>query len=109
MGKRQFYHSHSCDGFSARVTVELDTPDPSDIHSAGISAAEGIAGSIVRSLKPKTRDMVQVMRGINHIVPHTDTLPQEIRVMDWQGRLWVYEVIKDQNGNVVRYVAAGGQ
>lgn len=65
MSKRVFYQSHSCEGFSARVTIEWDIPPTSDesVIGARIAAAEEIADDILRSSGGKMRDMVQIMRG----------------------------------------------
>jgi hypothetical protein len=65
MSNRTYFQSHSCEGFSARVTIEWDIPPTSDetVIAARIAAAEDIADQILAAAGGKVRDMVQTMRG----------------------------------------------
>lgn len=62
---RTFYQSHSCAGFSARVTIEWDIPKTCDetFIANRLAAAEDIADQILGFSGSKMRDMVQTMRG----------------------------------------------
>jgi hypothetical protein len=65
MTKRTFYQSHSCEGFSARVTIEWDIPEKVDETAipGRLAEAEDIADEILKFSGNKMRDMVQTMRG----------------------------------------------
>lgn len=56
------YQTHSCQGFQALVTVELYAP-PGQTNGAWFEKAEDIADAIIAREGPKTREMVQAMRG----------------------------------------------
>jgi hypothetical protein len=62
---RSFYQSHSCDGFSAKVTIEWMVPKKVDIDMIPnrMQRAEDIADAILGFSGPKMRDMVQELRG----------------------------------------------
>jgi hypothetical protein len=59
------YQSHECAGYRARITIEVFAPDDVDFDLAGgrKGKAEDIADAILAFAGPKTRDIVQVMRG----------------------------------------------
>jgi hypothetical protein len=78
MSKRTFYQTHSCEGFSAKVTIEWDIPPTSDEIAirARIAAAEDIADDILKMAGGKMRDMVQTMRGQTPFRPFVPNNPE---------------------------------
>lgn len=61
-----FYQSHSCGGFSAKVTIEWSIPEQVDETSLPewrMQDAEDIADNILAFAGKRMRDMVQAMRG----------------------------------------------
>jgi hypothetical protein len=65
VSNRSYYFTHSCEGFSAKVTIEWDIPKKVDetVIRNRIANAEDIADSIMGFAGRRVRDMVQVMRG----------------------------------------------
>lgn len=61
--KREFYQSHSCEGMSAKITIEWSTPEDSEPIPHRLSDAEDIAEHILAFAGKRMRDMVQAMRG----------------------------------------------
>src|SRR6185312_12493297 len=66
MSNKQFYQSHECDGFWARVTIEWSIPERVDETTIKhrIQDAEDIADQILGFAAHRIRDMVQAMRGV---------------------------------------------
>src|SRR6185312_12212956 len=66
MSNKQFYQSHECDGFRARVTIEWSIPERVDETTIRhrIQDAEDIAEQILGFAAHRVRNMVQAMRGI---------------------------------------------
>ncbi len=54
----QFYQSSSFKGYSAKVTIEWETPKG---HEVNLIKAEDIASKILSFSAPKIRDMVRNM------------------------------------------------
>jgi hypothetical protein len=64
--KRDFYQSHECEGYRAKILIEWSTPDNILLEILPpwrMREAEEIADSIMGFAGPKIRDIVQRMRG----------------------------------------------
>jgi len=63
---REYYQTHVCEGYRAKVTIEWSMPDTVDadlLPAWRKEVAEEIADSILAFSGKKIRDMVQAMRG----------------------------------------------
>ncbi len=59
--KRSFYQMHSCEGYSAKVTVEWQAPGT--INGEYAHDAEDVADEVFAKIGARARDIVQAMRG----------------------------------------------
>lgn len=63
MTQFEYYISHSCEGYRAKVTVEWSITDEKD--SLHMDKAEEIADNAITSIAAVPRLIVQVMRGFS--------------------------------------------
>lgn len=62
--RREFWQSHDCSGYRARISIEWDTPrDVEELAGDRAARAEEIAADVLAALGPKPFEIVQAMMG----------------------------------------------
>lgn len=59
----EFFQSHECSGYRAKVTVEWSDPEDIELLPERAASAEEIADEVITTLAPKPLEIVQAMLG----------------------------------------------
>lgn len=62
--KREFYQSHECGRYRAKVTVEWEFPDDApELTPNWVESGEAVAESALEAVGHKAREIVEALRG----------------------------------------------